>query len=91
MLSSPLTKFEARRGRGPSVASSRSGNRRSASAIIIRTSSRAERGAEAEVSPDAERDVRVRAPTDVELVGVLEDVLVTVRRRVEEHELVALR
>ena len=27
---------------------------------------------------------------DVELMGVLEDVLVTVRRRVEEHELVAL-
>src|SRR5437764_14727118 len=46
-------------------------------------------GAEAEVRPDAERELRVRLPAEIEPVGVGEDGLVAVRRGVVEDDLVA--
>ena len=47
--------------------------------------------AEAEVLAEAEREVRVRAPIDAERERVVEHVLVAVRRREVQRELVAGR
>ena len=46
-------------------------------------------GAEAEVRPGSEGEMRVRGPVDAQLVGCLEHRLVAVRRLVEQQQAVA--